>query len=152
MKNNLLIFLSILILSSCDNAVIEKPDCPAVQCEFVAKSLKIKYLDKTTNKPLFSQGSSYTLADLNVTGISKTSYKPQVKFDINDPTIIIVSYIFGGEVLTLGNFSSDNISMQTKARNNECCSPIDVISLKINGETICAPCNNLNETIAVIKK
>lgn len=152
MKNNLLIFLSILILSSCDNAVIEKPDCSAVQCEFVAKSLKIKYLDKTTNKPLFSQGSSYTLADLNVTGISKTSYKPQVKFDINDPAIIIVSYIFGGEVLTLGNFSSDNISMQTKARNNECCSPIDVISLKINGETICAPCNNLNETIAVIKK
>uniref|UniRef100_UPI0039838036 hypothetical protein n=1 Tax=Daejeonella sp. TaxID=2805397 RepID=UPI0039838036 len=150
--NNLIIFLSIFILSSCENAETERPDCSAVQCEFVSIPIKIKYLDKATNSPLFSQGSQYTLTELKVTGKSNSNYKPLVNFDPNDPSVIIIRPIFGGEVLTLRNFSSDNITMHTKARNNECCSPIDVISLKINGETICAPCNNLNEIIAVIKK
>ena len=152
MKNNLIIFFSIFILSSCDNSEVKKPDCSAVQCEFLSIPVKIRFVDKATNSPLLAPGSPYTLADLKVTGKSNSNYKPEVKIDSGDPSVIIVRPILGGEVLTLGNFSSDNISMQTKARNNECCSPIDIISLKINGETICAPCNNLNETIAVIKK
>lgn len=152
MKNNLIIFLIVFILSSCDNAEVERPECAAVQCEFVSIPIKIRYVSKATNSPLFAPGSQYTLADLKVTGKSNSSYRPEVKIDPNDPSVIIVRPVFGGEVLTLGNFSSDNISMQKKARNNECCSAIDVISLIINGEVICAPCNDLNQTIAVIKK
>jgi len=151
MKNNLIIFLSIFILSSCDS-LESKPDCSAVLCDFISYPIKIKYLDKTTNKPLFSPGSSYTLADLKITGTSNSNYEPQFMFDRNDPAVIIITTVWGGEVLTLGNLSSDKITMNFGARGKECCSALEVLSLKINDETICAPCNNLNETIAVIKK
>ncbi len=151
MKNNLIIFLSIFILSSCD-LIESKPDCSAVLCDFISYPIKIKYIDKTTNKPLFSTGSSFTLTDLKVTGTSNSNYQPQVKFDSNDPSIIIITPVFGSEVLTLGNLSSDKITMNFGARGKECCSAREVLSLKINDETVCAPCNNLNETIAVIKK
>ncbi len=151
MKSKLIIFLSILILCGCDTTE-DRPDCSAVLCEFVSIPIKIRYVDKTTNKPLFSQFSSYTLSDLQLTGIANSNYRPEAKIDPNDASVIIVRPILGGEVLTLGNLSPDKISMQKKARNNECCSPIDVLSLIINGEVVCAPCNNLNETIAIIKK
>ena len=151
MRNSLIIFLSIIFLSGCD-PVEDKPDCSAVMCEFVARSIKIKYVDKTTNMPLFSQGSTYTLADLQISRMPNSNYTPEVKFDLNDQGVIIITPVFGGEVLTLRSFTPDNISMQTKVRGIECCAPIDVISLKINGETVCAPCSNLNTTVAVIKK
>lgn len=151
MKSNLIIFLSIFILSSCD-LVESKPECSAVLCDFISYPIKIKYLDKTTNKPLFSPGSSYTLADLKITRTSNSNYEPQFMFDSNDPAVIIITTVWGGEVLTLGNFSSDKIAMHFGARGKECCSALEVLSLKINDETICAPCNNLNETIGVIKK
>ena len=151
MKSSLIIFLSILILGGCDIAE-ERPECAAIMCDFVSIPIKIRYVDKATNKPFFTQGSSYTLADLKITGKSNSSYGPEVKIDPNDPSVIIVRPVFGGEVLTLGNFSEDIISMQTKARNKECCPPIDVISLVINGEVVCAPCNDLTQTIAVVKK
>ncbi|MES2875690.1 MAG: hypothetical protein V4708_18335 [Bacteroidota bacterium] len=152
MKNNLIFFLSILMISSCDNSDVERPECAAVQCEFVSTPVKIRYVNKATNSPLLAPGSQYTLADLKVIGKANSNYKPEVKIDSGDPSVIIVRPVFGGEVLTLGNYSADNISMQTKARNKECCSPMDVISLIINGEVICAPCNDLDKTIAVIKK
>lgn len=151
MKSKLIIFLSILILAGCETAE-DGPDCSAVLCEFISIPIKIRYVDKATNKPLFSQGSTYTLADLQLTGIANSNYRPEAKIDPNDPSVTIISPILGGEVLTLGNFSSDKISMQKKARNNECCSPMDVVSLIINGVVICAPCTDLNQTIAVIKK
>lgn len=151
MKNKLIIFLSIFILSACD--ILEsKPDCSAILCDFVSRSIKIKYLDKSTNKPLFAQGSSFTLSDLKVSRTTNSNYETQVKFDSSDPAIIIVTPLVGDEVLTLGNMSSDKITMKLGARGKECCSPLEVLSLKINDETICAPCNNLNETIVVIKK
>ena len=151
MKNILIIFLTVFVLSSCDIAQ-EKPDCSAVLCEFVSIPIKIRYVNKASNSPLFAPGSQYTLADLKVTGKSNSNYMSEVKIDPDDPSVIIVRPVLGGEVLTLGNFSSDNISMQIKARNKECCSPIDVISLTVNGEVICAPCNDLNKMIAVVKK
>lgn len=151
MKSKLIIFLSILILAGCDTAE-DRPDCSAVLCEFISIPIKIRYVDKATNKPLFSQGSAHTFADLQLTGIANSNYRPEAKIDPNDPSVIIIRPILGGEVLTLGNFSSDKISMQKKARSNECCSPIDVLSIIINGEVVCSPCNNLNETIAIIKK
>lgn len=151
MKNKPIIFLSIFILSACD--ILEsKPDCSAILCDFVTRSIKIKYLDKSTNKPLFSPGSSFKLGDLKVSRTSNSNYETQVKFDSSDPAIIIITPLVGDEVLTLGNMSSDKITMKLGGKGKECCSPLEILSLKVNDETICAPCNNLNETIAVIKK
>lgn len=151
MKNYLIIFLSVFILSSCDNAESD-PDCSRVLCEFVAKPIRIKYVDKTTNKPLFTQGSSYTINNLKVTRTSSSNYSPEISIDPNDPAIVILTPLLGNEVLTLANLPADKITMETRAKSNECCSGVDIISLKINDETICAPCTDLNGTIAVIKK
>lgn len=151
MKSKLILFFSILVLTGCDIAE-NRPDCSAVSCEFISIPVKIRYVDKATNKPLFSPGSSYTLTDLKITGQANSNYKPEAKIDPNDPSVIIIKPVFGGEVLTLGNLNPDLIGMKRKNRNNECCSLVDVVSLIINGEVICTPCTDLNATVAVLKK
>jgi hypothetical protein len=123
-----------------------------VLCAFDEKSIRIKFVDKNTNSPLFGQGASYTIDKLKITRESAASFSPTVKLDANDPTVVIVGPLFGGEVLTLGNLPADRIMMEARSKGKECCAGIDVISLKISGETICAPCTDLNGTIAVIKK
>lgn len=151
MRNSILIFLSFFVLSSCDTAE-SNPDCSKILCDYVAKSVKIKYVDKSTNSPLFNQGSVYTLGDLKVTLASNSNYAPVIRFDGNDPSVIVLTPLLGGEVLTLANLTPDKITIETAARGKECCSGIDIVSLKINGETICAPCNDLIERVVVIKK
>ncbi len=130
----------------------DQPDCSAVLCLFEEKSIRIKYLDKTTNKPLLGPGSQYTIDELTITRSLVTNYPPSVKLDVNDPTVVIVTPLMGGEVLTLGNLSADKITFEGRARGKECCAGFDITSLKINDETVCAPCNDLNEMVAVIKK
>ena len=151
MKYILLIVLSFFVLGSCDIPE-SNPDCSTVLCDYVAKSIKIKYVDKTTNGPLFYQGSPYTLDDLKITLASNSNYSPVIKFDSNDPAVIILTPLLGNEVLTLGKLTPDKITMETRAKGKECCAGIDIISLKINDETICAPCNDLNGRVVVIKK
>ena len=151
MKNSLLIFLSSFILTGCDN-VEGNPDCSLVLCSANDNFLRMKYVDKTTGNPLFSEGSLYKHTDLKVTGSSNYSYIPAVQVDDNDTAVIIITPLMGGESLKLGNLPSDKITMQTRCRGKECCAGFEIISLKVNDETICAPCNDLHETIAVIKK
>ena len=121
-------------------------------CSVDERFLKIKYVDKTTGNPLFSEGSLYKPDDLKVTGSPNYSYIPIVQVDDNDTAVIIMTPLLGGESLKLGNLPSDKITIQTWSRGKECCDGFEIIFLKVNDETICAPCDDLQETIVVIKK
>lgn len=123
-----------------------------MMCDFVAKSVRIKYVDRTTNKPLFSQGSAYAVSDLKASRTSSSNYSPLISTDPNDPAIVILTPLLGNEVLTLANLPADKISIEMKARSKECCAALDITSLKVNNETVCAPCNDLNGLVVVIKK
>jgi len=152
MKNSLTLFLSLIILTSCD-ITDSGPDCSAVMCDFVVRSVRIQYVDKTTNKPLFGQGSGYTISDLKASRANITNYNPEVSIDPKDPTIVILKPLMGNEALTLGNLAADKITMETRAsKSKECCAPLEIVSLKVNDEVVCKPCGDLNGTVVVIKK
>lgn len=122
-------------------------------CDFVERSIRIQYVDKSTNKPLFGQGAAYTISDLKATRTNITNYDPQITIDPKDPTIVILTPLMGNEVLTLGNLPADKITMETRAsKSKECCAPLEIVSLKVNDVTVCKPCGDLNGTVAVIKK
>jgi hypothetical protein len=150
MRNKLLVLLAVIIFSGCDTAD-ERPDCSLVSCLFVAHSLKIKYVDKETGNPLIVPGSAYSLSDFKIAKTVNSTYIPELKDDA-DPGIIVLTPLLGGQTLTLGNLPTDKITMQTKSRGTECCAGYDIISIKINDETVCAPCGDLGSTVAVIEK
>ena len=150
MRNKLLVLLAVIIFSGCDSAD-ERPDCSLVSCLFVAHTLRIKYVDKETGNPLIIPGSRYSLSDFKVTKTVNSTYTPELK-DGADPGTILLTPLLGGQTLTLGNLPADKIVMETKSRGTQCCSGYDIISIKINGSTVCAPCGDLASTVAVIEK
>jgi len=150
MKNKLLVLLSVIFFSSCDRAN-NVPDCSFVDCAYVTHSLKIKYVDKETGELLIAPGSSYTLSDFKVTRETNSTYLPEVSSHA-DAGVVVLTPLIAGQTLTLGSLPADKITMQTKVRGKGCCDGFDIISVKVNGETVCAPCNDLDSTIAVIEK
>ena len=145
-------FISLIILViGCDNPSTT-PDCSTILCAYNPVSIKIKYVDKNTNNELIKAGSTYKLTDLKVTRGIPSNYTPEISLDQTNNSIILINHVFSGDILLLGNLSSDKITIETKKRSNECCSAVDIISLKINDEILCAPCSDLDKSVFTIKK
>src|SRR5688500_10343895 len=151
MKRFLPLIISMLLFTGCDDDELS-PDCSTVLCAYNPISVNIKYVDKNTNAPLFSTNTAYKLNDLKVAQSANSAYIPELKFDPNDNSVVVVTHIGWGETLTLGNLPADKITMTSRRLGNECCSGFEITSIKINNETICAPCNDLTTRVVIIKK
>ena len=150
MKIKLLLLASVLFFAGCKES--DGPDCSLVSCVPVQVSVNVKYVDKNTNAPLIGTNSApYKLADLKVTRADNSINTPEPKVSETDNTVIRVTDVLNGTLLTLGNLSADKVTITTKASKTQCCS-FDITSLKINDVTICAPCTDLDTRVIVIKK
>jgi hypothetical protein len=150
MKIKLLLLASVLCFAGCKDS--EGPDCSLVSCAPFQATVNVKYVDKNTNAPLLgTSNAAYKLADLKVTRADNSINTPEPKVSETDNSVITVTDVLNGTLLTLGNLSADKVTITTKASKTQCCS-IDITSLKINDVTICAPCTDLNTRVIVIKK
>ena len=115
-------------------------------------SVKIRYVDKNTNASLFGTDNAiYSLADLKISRGANPINVPEPRISETDKTVLVITEVVNGTLLTLGNLPADKFTVTTKGSKTECCR-VDITSLKINEVTICAPCTDLDKRVLIIKK
>ncbi|EOR92707.1 hypothetical protein ADIARSV_4219 [Arcticibacter svalbardensis MN12-7] len=121
---------------------VEDNLCEAAKCEAPVATLKIKLVDKLTNKNLLDKGADFKLTDLSITS---TAYHSNLVIKI-DSTELNSNYISilssGNEALSLKfkNYPEDVISINSRIVKSGCCSIMEIQSLTLNESEICSRC------------
>lgn len=149
-KKKILLLLTIgLILSGCRT---DETLCEAADCIAPVVTLKIKLLDKVSNRNLLNNNTSFKLSDLNIISNAYTT-NIALKIDsteLNNRYITILSS--GTETFTLKykNYPTDKIEIRSGLVEGGCCKILDVQSITLNNKSICAKCTGV-EVIEILK-
>jgi hypothetical protein len=141
--------LILLILIGCDN---KEGPCKYI-CDQPMVSIRIKYLDLSSNRDLiFSSNSSYKVSDLTV---YSDTFKQNIPFGVDSLDRInrfILISVVNSDVLTLklGNKIEDVITVKVKNLSSGCCGSMLLERIQVNQTLSCAPCDNLNRAEPII--
>ncbi|WP_139125773.1 hypothetical protein [Arcticibacter eurypsychrophilus] len=132
-------FIHFLILGGC---TVEDNLCEVARCEAPVATLKIKLVDRLTNKNLLDKGADFKLTNLSITS---TAYHSDmvIKIDsteLNNNYISILSS--GNEALSLKfkNYPEDVITINSRLIKSGCCSIMEIQTLTLNETEICSKC------------
>jgi len=144
-----------ILLSSCLmmlGCTTEETLCEASLCAAPVATLKIKLVDKTTNRNLLNKQSTFKLSDLT---ISSTSYSTALALkidstELNNKYVTVLSS--GNETFTLNfkDYPTDKIEIRSRLVKSGCCKILDVQSIAVNGKPVCEKCRGV-EIIELIK-
>lgn len=145
----LVLLFFILITGGC---TVDDNLCEAVSCDAPVATLRVKLVEKSTNRNLLDEGTSFKLSDLKITS---TAYNATLSIKV-DSTELNNKYISllssGNETFSLQykNYPPDVIEIRSRLVKSGCCGILEIQDLTLNGTEVCTKCTSVQ--VIEIKK